>query len=164
MAENEVNTKVGNSTGGNVKFNVEKKYGVKEPNEGVNGKVASNMTGEAIIGNYDYGNVSDKDKIVVGEIIELLRSRAGVPVDMIVEEIKTKFQLVEIPMKKVEDSVWGQLTKDERLGQTVQGFRTSYDDNNKQIRIPHVGFSADLDYLDEFVNRLIKKAQEIKAK
>jgi hypothetical protein len=26
----------------------EKKYGVKEPNEGTNGAVASNMTGEAI--------------------------------------------------------------------------------------------------------------------
>tara|TARA_R100001509_G_scaffold22072_1_gene11563 strand:- start:324 stop:818 length:495 start_codon:yes stop_codon:yes gene_type:complete len=164
MAENEENKKVGNSTGGNVDFKVEKKFGVKEPNEGVNGKVASNMTGEAITGNYDYGNITDEDKIVVGEIIDLLRGRAGVPVEMIVEEIKTKFQLVEIPMKKVEDSVWGQLTKDERLGQTVQGFRTSYDENKKQIRIPHVGFSADLDYLDEFVNRLIQKANKIKAK
>ena len=142
----------------------EKKYGVKEPNEGVDGKVASNMTGEAIEGNYDYGDITESDKKVVKEIIDLMRAREQVPCGMFAEELKTKFQLVEIPMKKVEDSVWGQLTKDERLGQTVQGYRTSYDDNNKQIRIPHVGFSADLDYLDEFVNRLIKKAQEIKAK
>ena len=143
---------------------IDGKFGVKEPNEGVNGKVASNMTGEAITGLYDYGSITDEDKIVVKEIIELLRSRAGVPVDMIVEELKTKFQLVEIPMKKVEDSVWGQLTKDERLGQSVQGFRQVTDDEGNKIRIPHVGFSADLDYLDEFVNRLVKKIDNIKNK
>ena len=141
---------------------IDEKFGVKEPNEGINGKVASNMTGEAITGNYDYGNISDKDKIVVNEIINLLRSRAGIPVDMIVEEIKTKFELVEIPMKKIEDSVWGQLTKDERLGQSVQGFKLSTDENGEKIRIPHIGFSADLEYLDEFVNRLTKKIKKIK--
>ena len=143
-----------------------KKYGVKDPNEGVEGKLASNMTGEAIEGNYDYGNITDNDKKVVNEIIELLRNRSevGLPIDMIIEEIKTRFNLVEIPMKKIEDSVWGQLTKDERLGQSVQGFRQTTDENGKKIRIPHVGFSADLDYLDEFVNRLVKKIDNIKNK
>ena len=51
----------------------EKKYGVKNPNEGVDGKLASNMTGEAIEGLYDYGSISDGDKAVVNEIIKLLR-------------------------------------------------------------------------------------------
>ena len=142
----------------------EKKYGVKEPNEGVDGLMASNMTGEAIEGNYDYGHITERDKKVVKEIIDLMRDRSEVPCGMFAEELKTRFQLVEIPMKKIEDSVWGQLTKDERLGQSVQGFRTAYDDDNKQIRIPHVGFSADLDYLDEFVNRLIKKVENLEKK
>ena len=138
------------------------KYGIKEPNEGVNGKLASNMTGEAIENNYDYGSISDRDKKVVYEIINFLRQRKGIPIEMVVEELKKRFQLVEIPMKKIEDSVWGQLTKDERLGQSIQGFRTSKDENGKSIKIPHVGFSADLDYLDEFVNRLVQKAKDIK--
>jgi hypothetical protein len=142
----------------------EKKHGVKEPNEGIDGKLASNMTGEAIEGNYDYGNITDSDKKVVREIIDFLRQREQVPVGMIVEELKTRFELVEIPMKKIEDSVWGQLTKDERLGQSVQGFRQSTDENGNRIRIPHVGFSADLDYLDEFVNRIVKKIEGIKSK
>jgi len=142
----------------------EKKYGVKNPNEGVDGKLASNMTGEAIESNYDYGNITDSDKKVVREIIDFLRQREQVPVSMVAEELKTRFQLVEIPMKKIEDSVWGQLTKDERLGQSVQGFRQSTDENGEKIRIPHVGFSADLDYLDEFVNRLVKKVEDIKNK
>ena len=140
----------------------EKKYGVKEPNEGVNGQMASNMTGEAITGVYDYGSISDSDKIVVKEIIDLMRDRGDVPCSMFAEELKTRFELVEIPMKKIEDSVWGQLTKDERLGQSIQGFRQSTDENGKKVRVPHVGFSADLDYLDEFVNRLVIKLKDIK--
>jgi hypothetical protein len=31
------------------------------------------MTGEAIEGNYDYGSISDSDKKVVREIIDLMR-------------------------------------------------------------------------------------------
>ena len=142
----------------------EKKHGVKEPTEGVDGKIASNMTGEAITGVYDYGSISDSDKIVVKEIIDLMRNRGDVPCSMFAEELKTRFELVEIPMKSIEDSVWGQLTKDERLGQSVQGFRQSTDEKGEKIRIPHVGFSADLDYLDEFINRIIKKVEGIKNK
>ena len=141
---------------------IDGKYGVKEPNEGVDGKVASNVTGEAIEGLYDYGSISDSDKAVVNEIIKLLRDRKGIPSDMVVEELKTKFDLVEVPMKKIEDTVWGQLTKDERIGQSIQGFRETKDENGNRIRIPHIGFSADLDYLDDFLNRLVQKAQEIK--
>ena len=54
------------------------------------------------------------------------------------------------------------MTKDERLGQSVQGFRQTTDENGKKIRILHVGFSADLDYLDEFLNRIVKKVIDIK--
>ena len=130
----------------------EKKYGVKEPNEGSNGKLASNMTGEPITTQYDYGNITESDKKVVDEIIGLLRARGDIPCSMFAEELKN------------EDSVWGQLTKDERLGMSMQGFRQSSDENGNPIRIPHIGFSADLDYLDEFVNRLVNKVNNIKTK
>ncbi len=141
-----------------------KKHGVKEPNEGVDGKLASNMTGEAITGIFDYGSITERDKTVVKEIIEVLKGREGVPMSMVVEELLTKFNIVEIPMKKIEESVWGELTKDERLGQSIQGFRLSKDENGNKVRIPHVGFSADLDYLDEFVNRLVNKIGQIEKK
>ena len=139
----------------------EKKYGVKNPNEGTDGKVASNMTGEAIQPNYDYGNITDSDKKVVKEIIDLLNTRGNVPCSMFAEELKTRFQIVEIPMKPVEDSLWHQFTKNERIGLSVQGFRESKDDEGNKIRIPHIGFSADLDYLDEMIQRIAKKVREI---
>ena len=142
----------------------EKKHGVKNPNEGTDGKLASNMTGEAIEGNYDYGNITDSDKKVVTEIIDLMRQRGDVPCSMFAEELKTRFQMVEIPMQSIEDSVWGQMTKDERLGQSIQGYRQQSDKDGNKIRIPHIGFSADLDYLDEFINRIVKKVESIKSK
>ena len=163
MAE-EVNKNAGTAISGNVVLDEENKHGVKEPNEGTDGSLASNKTGEAINAVYDYGNITDSDRAVVKEIIDLMRNRGEVPCSMFAEELKTRFELVEIPMKKIEDSVWGQLTKDERLGQSVQGFRQSTDENGEKIRIQNVGFSADLDYLDEFVNRLVKKIEGIKSK
>ena len=139
----------------------EKKHGVKNPNEGTNGKLASNKTGEAIEPNYDYGSISDSDKIVVKEIIDLLNARGQVPCSMFAEELKTRFQIVEIPMKPIDESLWHQFTKNERIGLSVQGFRESKDDEGNKIRIPHIGFSADLDYLDEMIQRIAKKVREI---
>tara|TARA_B100002019_G_C20817933_1_gene379136 strand:- start:117 stop:503 length:387 start_codon:yes stop_codon:yes gene_type:complete len=121
------------------------------------------QAGEEIEPTFDYGDIKQEHKNVVLEIIEWLRGRNGVPTEMLIEELKIKFQIEEIPMKKIEDTVWGELTKDERLGQSIQGYRDTKVDG-KRVRIPHVGFSADLDYLDGFVNRLIEKANKIKGK
>jgi len=121
-------------------------------------KIKSNVeTDKDIEPLFDYGDITDRDKSVVEEVINLFQARPGVPSEMVIAELKEKFQLVQIPMMKVEDSVWHQLTKDERIGQSMQGFRQTTDDEGNKIRIPHIGFSADLDYLDEFVNRLAKK-------
>jgi len=121
-------------------------------------KIKSNVeTDKEIEPLFDYGDITERDKSVVEEVINLLQARPGVPSEMVIAELKEKFQLVTIPMMKVEDSVWHQLTKDERIGQSMQGFRQTTDNDGNKIRIPHIGFSADLDYLDEFVNRLAKK-------
>ncbi len=122
------------------------------------------QAGEEIEPTFDYGDIKQRDKDVVLEIIKWLRERNGVPVDMLIDELKIKFQLEEVPMKKVEDTVWGQLTKGERLGASIQGFRETKDKDGKKIRIPHIGFSADLDYLDEFLNRIVEKVNKINLK
>ena len=125
-------------------------------------KIKSNVeTDKDIEPLFDYGDITDRDKSVVEEVINLFQARPGVPSEMVIAELKEKFQLVQIPMMKVEDSVWHQLTKDERIGQSMQGFRQTTDNEGNKIRIPHIGFSADLDYLDEFVNRLATKIASI---
>ena len=127
------------------------------------GKVIG-QAGEEIESVFDYGNIKKEHKDTVLEIIKWLRERNGVPVDMLIEELKIKFQLEEVPMKKVEETVWGQLTKGEKLGASIQGYREITDKDGKRLRIPHIGFSADLDYLDEFLNRIVEKANKIKEK
>ena len=124
-------------------------------------KVKSNVDGSDIEPLFDYGDITERDKSVINEVISLIESRPGVPGEMLVAELKTKFQLVTVPMMKLEDSVWHQLTKDERIGASMQGYRESNDKDGNRIRIPHIGFSADLDYLDEFVNRLATKIASI---
>ncbi len=121
----------------------------------------SNVDGQDIEPLFDYGDITERDKSVVQEVINLIGQRPGVPGDMIAAELKEKFKLVEIPMMKLDDSVWHQLTKDEKLGASMQGFREIHDKDGNKLRIPHIGFSADLDYLDEFMNRLAIKLAAI---
>ena len=139
----------------------DKKYGVAEPNRGKNGKMVSNMTGEDLTSVFDYGSITDRDKTVIKEVLNFLETRPGVPSEMLAEELKRKWQVIEIPMKDYEKSVWGQLTKDERIGMSIQGFRNGTDEDGNPIRIPHIGFSADLDYLDDFINRLANKVKNL---
>jgi len=110
---------------------------------------------------FDYGSLTDRDKKVVEEIVDHLGKRREVPIDMIIDELKLKFQLVDIPMMKVEDSIWYQMTKDERIGPSIQGFKLTKDKDGNQLKIPHIGFSADLDDLDKLINNIAKKVKEI---
>ena len=125
-------------------------------------KIKSNVeTDKDIEPLFDYGDITERDKSVVEEVINLLQQRPGIPTNMVIAELKERFKLVTIPMMKIEDSLWHQMTKDEKLGMSMQGFRETNDKDGEKIRIPHIGFSADLDYLDEFINRLATKIASI---
>ena len=152
---------------------IKKKYGIKEPNQGENGLMASNVTGETITPIFDYGiieydgasenqdNLKQNIKRVVEEIVDLVDNNKELNGHQILDKIKDKFNIEKPQIYKYEDSVWHQFTKDERLGCSLQGFR-EVNENGKKIRIPHVSFSADLDYLDAFINRLVTKIKSLK--
>jgi hypothetical protein len=136
-------------------------------NKNGTGRYNSNVTGEDIIGNYDYGQIEDIKKYplikeTVNEIIKNLRTTKDLPLEQTINQLELKFGLENIPMMKLEDSLWHQLTKDEYLGQSFQGYRiTMKDDGTNKLKIPHIGFSSDLDYLDGFINRLIDKLENM---
>ncbi len=139
----------------------------RQPVNGDQGFMASNVTGQKIEPLFDYGVMQDNSDSrnpdlvkAVEEITEFLKQNPDLPSKQAAELIKNKFHLEEVPIMKVEDSLWYQFTKDEKLGQTLQGWREDKNDG-KKIRIPHVAFSADLDYLDGFINRIIKKAKDL---
>ena len=131
-----------------------------DPSGGTSGKLRSNTTGEDITGVYDYGRQSVEDKETAAEIIDYITDNSQVPVEMLCELLRQRFHLREIPMRSIEHSIWHEFTNDERLGQSIQGFRQTGDGVDAR-RTPHVGFSADLDYLDDFIMRLINKLQGI---
>jgi hypothetical protein len=126
------------------------------------GLAKSTVTGEDITPGYDYGSVSEKDKLLIEEILNILKNRKNIPLEMTIDEIKSKFGLEEIPMMDIEGTLWYQLTKDEPIGQNIQGFRISLDENQAKVKVPFISFSADLDFLDKFVNRLVQKANNLK--
>ena len=125
------------------------------------GKIKSTVDGKPIETVFDYGDITKRDKDVVTEVIEFIKTRPGVPGEMLIEELKLKFQIVEIPMMDMKTSIWYQLTKDEKIGFAMQGYRETSDKDGKKYRIPHIGFSADLDYLDDMAQRLAKKIMTI---
>ena len=64
-------------------------------------------------------------------------------------------------MMKYEDSLWYELTKNENLGVSTQGYREVIQEDGKKIRIPHIAMSADLDYLDDFVKRIFATVRNL---
>jgi hypothetical protein len=132
-----------------------KKHSVKNPKDSIEGKITSNSEGIPISKNFDYGNITQEHKKAVEEIINFFENNKQKSLEENILEIKTRFKIIDIPMMKYEDSLWYKFTKNERLGNSIQGFRITTDKNGKKIKIPNIAFSSDLDYLDNMLQRLI---------
>jgi len=126
-----------------------------------NGKVKSTVTGEDILPIVDRTQLTEDQKTLLDEILEELQRTSGKPTSSSIENLKIRFNMTNIPMMRYEDSLWYQMTKDERLGPSIQGFRQIKDKNGEDYRIPHVAFSADLDYLDAMLSRILIKMQNL---
>lgn len=111
---------------------------------------------------YDFGSIQENDLKIVQAILDILEKKDNCSISEIKKEIKEQFKIEKIPQMKVENSLWYQFTKDENLGFSIQGHRTTTDENGNKIKIPHIGFSADLDYLDGFIQRILKKGNSLK--
>jgi hypothetical protein len=106
--------------------------------------------------NFDYGDITEEHKRTVEEVIKFLLLNKDNPLEQTIKEIRTRFKIVEVPMMKYEDSLWYQFTKNEKIGNSIQGFKQIKDKNGNFIRIPNIAFSSDLDELDKMLNRFIK--------
>ena len=106
--------------------------------------------------NFNYGDITEEHKRTVEEVIKFLLLNKDNPLEQTIKEIRTRFKIVDVPMMKYEDSLWYQFTKNENIGNSVQGFKQIRDKNGNFIRIPNIAFSSDLDNLDKMLNRFIK--------
>jgi predicted house-cleaning noncanonical NTP pyrophosphatase (MazG superfamily) len=120
-----------------------------DPRKG-EGRLLSNMTGEPIKRNWVDDDVTEAHIEAAEQIIKLLKhyDTKKWQIPQIITEIEKNFKIVKYEEYDFKDSLWNKLSQkaNDKLGQSIQGFRI---ENNKKI--PHIGFSADLDYLDEFV-------------
>jgi hypothetical protein len=109
-----------------------------------------------------YEDITDDIKKAVEDIIKILKDRTsqGVPIDLICEELLQKFKIEEIPMMDEKSTLWYELTKDEKIGKSYQGYKIISKDG-KKIKIPHIAFSGDLDMLEDFAIRLLRKLKDI---
>jgi hypothetical protein len=134
-----------------------------EPNKSGNGKVASNKTGVPIKLPFDYGEITERDKKLIKEVVDIIKtySNESSP-EYLTKQIIEKFEIEEIPMKDYKQSLFWQFFGQEKLGVSMQGYREIRDENGKKVRIPHLAMSSDLDYLDEMTERFILKVKNLK--
>jgi len=113
---------------------------------------------------YDYGNIKPEDKKLTSEVLKLVEEgqRNNHNWTKIKRDIESKFEIDPIPVMKIEDSVWFNFCKDEKLGQSLQGYKTTKDKDGNDIRVPIIGFTADLEDLNKFITNVITKINNMK--
>ena len=94
-------------------------------------------------------------------VLQHIKNRKSIPLDIVLQEIEQQYSLEDVPEMNIEESIWYQLTKNERIGFQKQGFRIDIV-NGKRVKIPHLSFSSDLDYLDNMINKIVEKIKNIK--
>jgi hypothetical protein len=126
------------------------------------GLIKSPTDGQPVQPTFDYGSLSESNHRLLEEVLKLLEYKKGKLTTFAIDDIKMKFNIAEVPMMKVEESLWYEFTKDERIGASIQGFREVTQADGTKIRIPHIGFSGDLDQLNDMINRILAKAGMLK--
>ena len=113
----------------------------------------------------DHEDLSDRDKKIAEDILKKIKENQShnLPLKYTISQIKENYKIEEIPLMNIEDSLWYEFTKDEKLGTNVQGYTTTERDG-KRIRIPHVHFSADLDYLNDMIGRFVTRINNLRNK
>jgi ribosomal protein S3AE len=132
------------------------------PLQSVDGLLTSNVTNKPLDEEvFSAIDTTDDQKKAIRSVLQHIKNRKGIPLDIVLQEIQQQYSLEDIPEMNIEESVWYQLTKNERIGFQQQGFRVDII-NGKRVKIPHLSFSSDLDYLDNMINRIIEKIKNIK--
>ena len=73
-------------------------------------KIKSNVeTDKEIEPLFDYGDITDRDKSVVEEVINLLQARPGVPSEMVIAELKEKFTSLAKYLEENETKIVSEL-------------------------------------------------------
>ena len=111
----------------------------------------------------DHEDITKEQQKIAEDILDTIVQNESkkIPLKFTISQIKNNYKIEEIPMMNISQSLWYEFTKDEKIGANIQGYRTTEKDG-KKIRIPHIAFSGDLDYLDEMIRRIIARINNLK--
>ena len=136
---------------------------LKPENKTPDGKIKSLVTGESIKTFFDYDTISNRDKEVVETVLNQIDDlkEKNLPDNIIKEKIIQDFKIKQVPLVDYKKSLFWKYAKDKNLGVTQQGYRNTLV-NNEPARMPILNFTADLDYLDAWVEEILTEASNLK--
>jgi len=114
---------------------------------------------EKIAKQYSFGELSKDDVDTAIWIADFIDQNPELKGPVLSELLRKKFRIKSLPIRKVEDSIFYHTFGKElvdKLGIMSSGWKETPTE-----RIPHIGFSADLDDLDNISNELVKKLKKI---
>ena len=128
------------------------------------GKIKSLVTGESIKTWFDYDTVTDRDKEVAETVLNRVSelTEQNVPHKIIKEKVITDFKIKQVPLLDYKKSLFWKHAHDKGLGVTQQGYREDVV-NGEQVRIPILNMTADLDYLNDWVDEILTDASNLKS-
>ena len=113
--------------------------------------------------NYQPSEITKEHKQVVLEVLKHFESRKDVSYDIIKTELLQKFNIEEVPMLDIKDTLWYHLTKDIQEAQgNIQGFKLKNLENGKKVKVPYISFTLDLEKLNVLLLTIIEKSKQIK--
>ena len=112
-------------------------------------------TGEVIEPLFDYHSIDDYTKLAINDVIKLVENNDDK--EKLVNVLKDKFQITEIPIYDRNKSLWHTLMKEYKLGESLQGFKIIQKPDGTKEKIPVISFTAELDYLDKVMKEILTK-------
>ena len=114
------------------------------------------------VGLYDIAKSNEPEwRPIFDEFEKFLKKHSNLQGEELIKQYRLWFKFEEIPLKDPNKSVWSEFTKDYPLGQSIQGYKIERNDKGEKVRIPYIGFSADLDDLDNLINNIIAKSKKM---
>lgn len=111
---------------------------------------------------YDYDFVTERDRETAIEVLnQIEKLNKLLPLDKSIDKIKTSFKVKEIPTLKIEEGLFYDLMKDEKLGVTIQGYDNKKDKDGNPYKVPFLSMGANREELDDIMQRLITKIRNI---
>ena len=136
---------------------------LKPGNKSPDGKIKSLVTGESIKTFLDYDTITIRDKEVVETVLNQIDDlkEKNLPDNIIKEKIIQDFKIKQIPLVDYKKSLFWKYAKDKKLGITQQGYRNDII-NDEPVRMPILNMTADLDFLNAWVEEILAEASNIK--